>query len=325
MRFVVLGAGAVGGVVGGRLAEHGHDVQVIARGAHREAMASRGLRVDSPDGSVALPVRVHGVPGDVEWTGAEAVLLGVKSQDTAGVLDALMEVAPPDTPVVCLQNGVANEREALRRFANVYGICVMCPATHLEPGVVMAHSAPVTALLDIGRYPSGADDVCRAVASALAASGMESEVRPDIMRWKHTKLLMNLGNAIGALCGPEARGGPLNDLVRSEGVACLEAAGIPFASVEEDRARRGDKLRMAPAAGERWRGDSSWQSLARSTGAIETAYLNGEVVLLGRLHGVATPANELLVRLALQAAREHRAPGSVDPDELLAHLGAAPA
>jgi 2-dehydropantoate 2-reductase len=323
MRFIVLGAGAVGGVVGGRLAQHGHEVQLIARGAHREAVASRGLRVDSPEGSVTLPVPVHGCPRDIEWTGAEAVLVGVKSHDTAAVLDALAEVAPPDTPVVCLQNGVANEREALRRFPNVYGICVMCPATHLEPGVVMAHSAPIAALLDVGRYPSGVDEVCRDVAGALAASGMESEARADIMRWKHAKLLMNLGNAIGALCGPEARGGPLNDVVRSEGMACLEAAGIDFASVEEDRARRGDKLRMAPAAGERWRGDSSWQSLARGTGAIETAYLNGEVVLLGRLHGVPTPANELLVRLALQAARGHRAPGSVDPDELLARLGAA--
>jgi 2-dehydropantoate 2-reductase len=321
VRFVVFGAGAVGGVVGGRLAEHGHEVELIARGAHREAIASGGLRVDSPDGSATLRVPVRAQPAEVEWTGAEVVLLGVKSQDTAGALDALAKVAPADTPVVCLQNGVANEREALRRFARVYGICVMCPASHLEPGVVMAHSAPITALLDIGCYPSGTDDVCDEVAGALIASSMESEVRPDIMRWKHTKLLMNLGNAIGALCGPEARGGPVNDVVRAEGMACLEAAGIPFASAEEDRARRADKLRVVPAAGERWRGDSSWQSLARGTGAIETAYLNGEVVLLGRLHGVATPANELLVRLALQAAREQRTPGSFTATEILERLG----
>ena len=320
MRFVVYGAGAVGGVVGGRLAQYGHDVVLIARGPHRDAIAARGLRVDSPDGSVTLPLPVHTGPADLEWTGGEIVLLGMKSQDTAAALDALAAVAPDETPVVCLQNGVANEREALRRFANVYGICVMCPATHLEPGVVMAHSAPISALLDAGRYPVGTDEVCDEVAAALRASTMESVVRPDIMRWKHTKLLMNLGNAIGALCGPEARGGALNDLVRAEGVACLEAAGIPFASVEEDRARRGDRLRMAPAAAGRWRGDSSWQSLARGTGAIETAYLNGEVLLLGRLHGVPTPANELLVRLALQAARELLPPGSLDAEEILGRL-----
>ena len=49
MRFVVLGAGAIGGVVGGRLAEHGHDVVLIARGAHYEAIRDNGLRIESPD------------------------------------------------------------------------------------------------------------------------------------------------------------------------------------------------------------------------------------------------------------------------------------
>jgi 2-dehydropantoate 2-reductase len=321
MRFVVFGAGAVGGVVGARLAQHGHDVSLIARGAHRDAIASEGLRVESPEGSVTVRVPVSPGPDAVGWNGDEVVLLAVKSQDSAGALDALAAAAPADTPVVCLQNGVANERAALRRFRNVHGICVMCPATHLEPGVVLAHSAPITALLDIGRYPEGVDQVSHQVAGALGGSAMESEVRPDIMRWKHTKLLMNLGNAIGALCGPEARGGPLNDVVRAEGVACLEAAGIPFASADEDRARRGDKLRIAPAAGGRWRGDSSWQSLARGTGAIETAYLNGEIVLLGRLHSVPTPANELLVHLALQAAREQRPPGFLDAEAVLEQLG----
>src|SRR5581483_6897974 len=99
------------------------------------------------------------------------------------------------------------------------------------------------------------------------------------------------------------------------------AAGIALASAEEDRARRADKLGVAPAAGERWRGDSSSQGLARGKGTIETAYLNGEVVFLGRLHGVAPPANELLVRLALQAAREQRQPGSFAATEILERLG----
>ena len=307
--------------MGGRLAEHGHDVQLIARGPHRDAIASSGLRVDSPSGSVVVRAPVRARPEEVDWQGDEVVLLAVKSQDTAGALDALAAVAPGHTPVVCVQNGVANEREALRRFPHVYGVCVMCPTGHLEPGVVVAYSAPVTALLDIGRYPAGTDEVCGQVASAFEASTIESVVRGDIMRWKHAKLLMNLGNAIGALCGPQARGGPLNELVRQEGVACLDAAGIPFTPLEEDRARRGDKLTMAAAAGRSWRGDSSWQSLARDTGAIETSYLNGEIVLLGRLHGVPTPANELLVRLALRAARERRPPGSFEPEELLENLG----
>ena len=320
MRFVVYGAGAVGGVVGGRLAQHGHDVELIARGDHGEALRTAGLRVDSPDGSVTLRVPVHDHPAKVDWRDGDVVVLGMKSQDTEPALSALEAIVAPDTPVVCLQNGVANERRALRRCPRVYGMCVMCPAGHMEPGIVVAYSSPLAALLDIGRYPSGTDEVCGAVSGAINASGMESVVRPDIMRWKHTKLLMNLGNAIGALCGPEARGGDLYGLVRAEGESCLRAAGVDFASTDEDRARRADKLKLIPVAGQSRFGDSSWQSLARGTGTIETDYLNGEIVMLGRLHDVATPANAALQSMAARAAAERWPAGSVDPADLLERM-----
>jgi 2-dehydropantoate 2-reductase len=65
-------------------------------------------------------------------------------------------------------------------------------------------------------------------------------------------------------------------------------------------------------------GGSSWQSLTRGTGSIEADYLNGEIVLLGREFGVPTPVNEVLQRLANQAARERRTPGSLTADEVLA-------
>src|SRR6185503_3463808 len=116
----------------------------------------------------------------------------------------------------------------------------------------------------------------------------------DASRWKYRKLIMNLGNALEALCGPAARAGRLADLVKAEGEACLAAAGIDVASEAEDQARRGDRLAMRPVGGERRGGGSSWQSLRRRHGSIEADYLNGEIVLLGRLHGVPTPANALL-------------------------------
>ena len=224
--------------------------------------------------------------------------MAVKSQDTAQAVTSLAEVASPSTPVCCLQNGVDNERTVLRRFANVYAVGVMCPAGHLEPGVVQAYSSPTSGILDLGRYPGGVDDVAAATAVAFRASTFDAEARPDMLRWKYAKLLTNLGNAVEAVCGPEARRGPLTKLAREEGVACLVAAGIDFASEEEDRARRGDLLHVRPIAGRRRPGGSSWQSLARGTGAIETDYLNGEIVLLGRLYGIPTPVNESLQRLA---------------------------
>jgi 2-dehydropantoate 2-reductase len=323
MRFVVFGAGAIGGVVGGRLGQHGHDVAFIARGAHGDAIAKSGLRVDDPTGSITLrPSLVAAHPSGIDWRDDDVVLLSVKSQDAAGALTSLFEEAPPTTAIACLQNGVANERLALRWFSRVYGVTVMCPAAHLEPGLVVAYSSPTTALLDIGRYPEGEDEVAAAIAGCFNASSMHSIVRPDIMRWKYAKLvLMNLANAVDALCGPDARGGELAKIIRHEGVEVLRAAGIDFASKEEDRLRRGDLLNIGEVPGQPWSGSSSWQSLARSAGTIETDYLNGEIVLLGRLHGIAAPANERVQRLAARAAGEGWPPGSVREGHILELIG----
>jgi 2-dehydropantoate 2-reductase len=176
--------------------------------------------------------------------------------------------------------------------------------------VVQLHSAPVSGLLDLGRFPSGLDDIGRAVAAALDATAFQSVARPDIMRWKYRKLLMNLANAVEALCGPEGRFSPLAREAQREGTAALAAAGIDVASAEEDRERRGDYLQLSSTSSGEWQGGSSWQSLARGAGSIEAEYLNGEVVLLGALHGVPTPVNSLLQRLALRAAAAGAPPGT---------------
>ena len=138
------------------------------------------------------------------------------------------------------------------------------------------------------------------------------------MRWKYAKLLMNLGNAVEAALGPEGRFSEVAAEARREGVACLRAAGIDCASREEDRERRGDLLQMKPIEGEERGGGSSWQSLARRTGRIETDYLNGEIVLLGRLHGVPTPVNERVQRVANHLARTGTPPGTLTEADLLA-------
>ncbi len=317
MRFVVFGAGAIGGLVGARLFQHGSDVTLIARGDHARALAS-GLVLEAPDESVTLPIPVVTEARGVTWTDDTVVLLAVKGQNTEEALAQLVLVAPPETAVVCMQNGVENERRVLRRFPHTYAMCVMCPATHVRPGVIQAHSAPVSGLLDLGRYPAGVDEAAHAIAGALDATTFQSVARPDIMRWKYRKLLMNLANAVEALSGPAGRGSALALEAQREGGAVLEAAGIAVASVEEDRVRRGNYLQMRNTSSGEWRGGSSWQSLQRGTGSIEADFLNGEIALLGALHDVPTPVNALLQRLAAEAAATGRAPGSWSIDELSA-------
>lgn len=326
MRFVVYGAGAIGGLVGARLHQAGHDVTLIARGAHLEAVRRSGLRVQAAGAEVTLALPAVAGPGELPWEdgpdGPPVVLLGVKGQDTEPALRALADVAPATTPVVCMQNGVENERRALRLFSHVYAMCVMCPAVHLEPGVVRAVWSPVTGVFDLGRYPTGVDGTATRVAAALSAATSEARAVPDIMRWKYRKLLVNLGNALTALCGPEARGSDLAARATREGEAVLRAAGIEPVTVDEDHARR--TVIPDPTPDRDGTAGSSWQSLARGTGSIETDYLSGEIVLLGRLHGIPTPLNELLQRLADQAAREGWPPGSTTPDKIDTMLGGAP-
>lgn len=320
MRFVVIGAGAIGGVVGGRLVESGYDVEFVARGAHGKAMGRDGLQVASPRRSVSVPVSVAPTVNAVTFKPDDVVFLAVKSQDTVAVLNSLASAGGADLRVVCLQNGINNEREALRRFRHVYGATVMCPSVHLRPGRVVAHSAPTTGIVDIGCYPAGVDDVAHAVVAALAASTFSSRVQSEIAKWKWRKLITNLGNAIEAVCGPPARRGPIDEVVRREAEHVLEVAAVDSVSAGEDEERRGDHLDVQAVDGQSRPGGSSWQSLARRAGAIETDYLNGEIVMLGRLYDVATPANTSLQIHARRMAATGAEPGSVDPDHFLSAL-----
>ncbi|MGV9350115.1 ketopantoate reductase family protein [Streptomyces spiralis] len=327
MRYIIIGAGAVGGAIGGRLAQSGREVVLVARGAHLAALRAGGLRLTVPEGEVThRPPAVDGPDTVGELRADDVLILAVKTQDTEAALAAWgpAPVAGGGTaaerlPLLCAQNGVEGQRLALRRFRHVYGVCVWLPATHVEPGVVSAAGTPLTGMLHLGRYPYGTDDTLRRIAADLERAHFEAPVVPDVARWQYAKLLGNLANAIEAVSGPleseQARG--LYERVRAEGEAVLAAAGIAYASPEEQKEARGDKITLVPLPGAQRGGGSSWQSLARGTGTIEADHLNGEIVLLGRLHGVPTPLNELLQRLANTAARERRAAGSLPVTELV--------
>src|SRR5439155_16475257 len=123
----------------------------------------------------------------IDFRDDDVVLLAMKSQHTGKALSALAATAPSTIAVVAMQNGVANELAALRLFDDVYGVCVVCPALHLEPGVVEAHASPLTGILDIGSYPRGVGARAEKIAAAFESSTFESVARDDIMRWKYGK------------------------------------------------------------------------------------------------------------------------------------------
>jgi 2-dehydropantoate 2-reductase len=320
MRFVIFGAGAVGGAVGARLVQSGYEVALIARGAHLEAIRANGLTFETPAEQLVLRLPAAEDPAQLEvGADADVVLVATKSHDTAGALAALRRAGADQVPIVCLQNGVENERLALRLFEAVYGAVVMLPSAHLKAGSVQAYGTNLTGIIDVGRYPEGSDDLCDAVTEALRASRFSARSLADVMRFKYAKLILNLGNAVGALVGSDARGEELTERAREEGRAALSASGIEFEAAEvEDLSGRWQRIGVREIRGRPRAGSSSWQSLARRTGAIETDYLNGEIVLIGRLHGVPTPVNAALCRLAARQANRGAAPGELSVDEVLA-------
>jgi 2-dehydropantoate 2-reductase len=132
-----------------------------------------------------------------------------------------------------------------------------------------------------------------------------------VMAWKRAKLVRNLGNALDAVLGDAADAA--EDLERRairEAEDCFAAAGLPV--IPEARALERMRAMSQPVAsvGRGRGGSSSWQSLARGTGSIEADWLNGEIVLLGRMHGIPTPVNAALQRVANEAAARGTEPGS---------------
>jgi 2-dehydropantoate 2-reductase len=299
----------------------GAPVVLIARGKQLEALRRDGLSLATPSRSLHLAVTTAGSPRSFDFEPGDVLLLCAKSQDCGAALADLAARAPSDLPIVCAQNGVATEvLAAAAGFARVYGMMVFAPVGFTEPGRVTLHSEPVLGALDLGVYPTGTDALGTEIVGDLGRAGFDARIEPRILRLKYGKLLTNLASALQALSSADEIDAALLAGITAEAIACYRAAGLDFATVDEIHARAAQVLHL-PIEGVSRGGGSTWQSLARRTGTIETAYLNGEIVRLGEAHGVATPLNRALTGLAERAAAEGWAPGRLSPAELARALG----
>jgi len=315
MRFVIYGAGGVGCTIGGQLHRSGHDVVLIARGAHLAAIKADGLNLRTPAGDFRLPIRAVGHPKDVDWRQDDVVLLTMKTQDTQSALHDLELSAGTGIPVICAQNGIENERLALRRFSNVYAMLIALPATFVDAGEVIASAAPYSGALHAGRYPGGSDLVIETICEAMRGSNFIAEADPQVMRLKHRKLLMNLANGLEIVTGQNAWGasgelGEIVDALRNEATTCFDAAGMDYAPLEEYVARVNSHYKAQPVGGQARTGSSTLQSVMRGHTTVEVDYLNGEIELIGALHNVPTPYNSAVRAMAVEMAAHGMAPGS---------------
>jgi 2-dehydropantoate 2-reductase len=322
MRIIIFGAGAVGSVVAGRLAQSGANTVVVARAAHADAIQHRGLLLRTGEGEERIPLTAVTELAAIVPEPHDVVVITAKTQDTTRIHDAIA-AWNPEVTVVCATNGVEHERMALRRFSRVYAMVVHLPATFETPGEVTALCLPTHAVLDVGRYghTTATDGTAVELAATInAAPHLSSEPDPNIISKKHDKVLVNLGNGADAACGPIGRTSAVVAAAQEEAKAAYKAAAIVLPD-PTDPAVVGYRARMATMkfsvpAGSNFVGGSTWQSVAKGATSVETDYFNGEIALLGRLHGVPTPANVFLQRF-VQHMLTHGIPaGSMTPDEL---------
>lgn len=316
MRIIVYGLGAVGGLIAASLVLEDREVIGIGRGRMLKAIqANNGLKIISSRGheTIAIPCVAH--PNEIDWRADDVIVLTMKANDIQAALETLRTSGVYEQSIICAQNGVANERMALRIFPNVFGAVVMMSSEHIEPGIVIANCAPKFGLLEVGKYPTGMDETTKAICAAIDTPTFGCDPVANSMDGKYGKLLMNIGSAAAAALGPQARKSQWYDRARKEAEAAYKAAGIAHYTVEFGDPRR-DLIKRVPLEGVIRTGSSTVQSLVRNTGSIESDYLNGEIVLLGRLHNVATPVNAALVRATEKMVKQNMQPGTFPEDEL---------
>ncbi len=337
-RYVIVGAGAIGGTVGAVLARAAIPTVVVARGRHAETLAATGLTLRTPDGTFHTPVTAVSQAEQLRLTPHDVLIFTTKTQQLDAALqewvdqpvhgsDGVVGVAGELLPAMTALNGVAAEEKALRYFRSVFGICVWLPAVHLEPGEVIVRSWPVVGQFHIGRWPAQlrtpADaELLQGLTETWGAAGIRVRAVDDVGPWKYNKLLSNLGNAVGALSAEGADVGQVVAAVRKEGEQVLRYAGIEFVSFEVSTAARADEPTPRPVPGRNTgASNSTWQSLSRNTGNVETDYFNGEIVRLAHRHGIVAPVNAALARAARAAVRNGLGPSHYSATQLTELLG----
>jgi 2-dehydropantoate 2-reductase len=296
MRILVYGAGAVGGFFGGLLAHAGEDVRFVARGAQLEAMRASGLTIDSKlRGTIAIPSVA--VSDSAASSGrADLVLVCVKTQQLAAILEDLAAAVGNETVIVPLQNGVEADDQLAARFPNavVLAAVVYVGATLDAPGVV-THVA--SGAIGIGARKESDAAVLSHVRDTLAKTGQPVHIADDIQRERWHKLMWNAAfNSVSAITGrvpaelvAAADSRALVVAIMNEVLAVGRACGVDLRSDDIDR-----HLAWTESA----TGLRTSTMVDRERGrAMERDGLIGVIVRKGRDSGVPTPCSAVVYTL----------------------------
>ena len=294
MRIAVMAAGAVGGYFGGRMAAAGHDVTLIARGAHLDAIRRDGLRIESVLGDLHLKnVNVTDDPKQIGLV--DVVLFTVKAWDVELAGEQSRPLVGPGTRVITFQNGV----DSVERLAPILGHdAVVGGSTYLVTTIarrgVIRHTSP-RAVIRCGRLDRRPDAVLARYVEEMKTANIDITLADDMFLelWKKFVLLAGTSSItastrqrIDAIRNDEDMRSLFNKLMY-EAIAVGRAAGVAFPP--DFPAELDQTVAILPP--------TMKASMANDLDAgnrLELDWLGGKVVALGRKYGVPTPANEAI-------------------------------
>jgi 2-dehydropantoate 2-reductase len=298
MKIAVVGAGGVGASFGALLAQAGHEVALLARGAHLDAIRAKGLVVERAGESRALKLAASDNAADLGP--ADVVLFAVKLWSTEEAGEACRPLVGPHSMVVVLQNGV----DGIARLSPILGSdrivggVAQISAVIEKPGHVV-HRSPFARLI-AGEPAGGQSDRVRNFVEACRAAGIEARASDDISLdlWAKFVMIVGLSGATALLRAPigpiladsETRAFLVRLVEETVAVGRAEGVGLPA-----DQAERTLSFMTGLPVDMR---ASMLDDLERAS-RIEMPWLSGHVVALGERHGIDTPANRT-VRLALK-------------------------
>jgi 2-dehydropantoate 2-reductase len=325
--LVVHGAGAVGLVVGARLARAGLPVLLVTRRpAAARVISELGVRIEDPSTGSAFEQRVAAVSGieaAAERIEAGPVLFCMRSSDTAAAARALAAVAPEAT-VASFQNDVDNEALLAKQFPRVIGGCVRQTSTRTAENVAVAVGG---GRVVIGAWPSGDAPAVHSFAEALRRAGYDVGVSQQILEDKWLKLCVNLMSAPNALIRREDHATPafveIKARLLEEARRILLAAGISARScdgrdrsLEQEIAHQRASLAQGTSARALPVYNQVWAAL-RSGGPVEADGYHRRMLELAAAHGIPAPQNARVLAALERAVQNALGPESLAAADLL--------
>ena len=311
MRIAIFGAGAVGAYIGGRLAQAGQQVTLIARGEHLDALRHHGLRVESPHGDFVIqPWLATDDPAQVGVV--DAVVVGVKTWQLSEVADAMSPLVGPQTSIVPLQNGVEAPTQLARMVGpqHILGGCCWIMSGLVAPGHIH-HRGGIDPYLVFGemdnRRSTRVDDLQRVFIQAGITAAIAEDIQ--VAMWEklvQTAAFSGIGAVtrapVGTLCRlPETRALLVQVMEEVAAVARARHIALPDDIVTTAMAQ----LERFPPGGT----NSTQRDLIAGRPSELEAH-SGAVVRLGQEVGVPTPLNTFVYNSLLP--QERRARGQLE-------------